>query len=182
MALGEELLVNCTLLLCRGWVSPMDLVSVTTASGRRHFSCLSVAWGFVADVDIESERFRGVGAARFSVGTLLCLASLRRYRGRLSYLPAPPARGAGGGAGGGAGCSHSKPALRRSVTATGEGSSPTPGHAPLGRALSEDGLWRSPPDSPAPPCEGFSFEAASMPELEEEEEEGEGAGARGPSA
>lgn len=45
----------------------MDLVSVTTSpapshngrtSGpRRLFSFLSVAWGFVSDVDIESERY-----------------------------------------------------------------------------------------------------------------------------
>lgn len=43
----------------------MDLVSVTTspassnsrtAAPRRLFSFLSVAWGFVSDVDIESER------------------------------------------------------------------------------------------------------------------------------
>ena len=48
----------------------MDLVSVTTSPGpahngrtaspRRLFSFLSVAWGFVSDVDIESERFVGV--------------------------------------------------------------------------------------------------------------------------
>lgn len=45
----------------------MDLVSVTTspapsnnshpAAPRRVFSFLSVAWGFVSDVDIESERW-----------------------------------------------------------------------------------------------------------------------------
>lgn len=45
----------------------MDLVSVTTspapsnsnhaAGPRRLFSFLSVAWGFVSDVDIESERW-----------------------------------------------------------------------------------------------------------------------------
>lgn len=42
----------------------MDIVSVTTSpppnshseAPRRLFSFLSVAWGFVSDVDIESER------------------------------------------------------------------------------------------------------------------------------
>ncbi|XP_078392681.1 sphingosine kinase 2-like [Cetorhinus maximus] len=161
MALGEELLVNCTLLLCRGLASPMDLVSVTTASGRRHFSFLSVAWGFVADVDIESEKYRGVGSARFSVGTLVCLASLRRYRGRLSYLPA-------GG--------RPKRALCRSITT--QANSPAPAQLPpLGRASSETGLWRgAPADSPSPfaACEGFSFEGASLPPEGEEEDEVEG--------
>jgi len=66
MCLREQLLLNCCFLLCRGGVRPMDLVSVTTSPGpshngrsagpRRLFSFLSVAWGFVSDVDIESER------------------------------------------------------------------------------------------------------------------------------
>lgn len=80
----------------------MDLVSVTTSpsppsassnqngrpsSPKRLYSFLSVAWGFVSDVDIESERYRGLGSARFTLGTLVRLASLRSYKGRLSFLP-----------------------------------------------------------------------------------------------
>uniref|UniRef100_A0A3Q2XIT0 Sphingosine kinase 2 n=2 Tax=Hippocampus comes TaxID=109280 RepID=A0A3Q2XIT0_HIPCM len=99
MCLREPLLLNCCFLLCRGGVRPMDLVSVTTsppisnnsraapAVPRRLFSFLSVAWGFVSDVDIESERYRGLGSARFTLGTLVRIASLRSYKGRLSYLP-----------------------------------------------------------------------------------------------
>nr|XP_021322621.1 sphingosine kinase 2 [Danio rerio] len=102
MCLREPLLLNCCFLLCRGGVKPLDLVSVTTSpcassstsnqnghppAPRRLFSFLSVAWGFVSDVDIESERYRGLGSARFTLGTLVRLASLRSYKGRLSYLP-----------------------------------------------------------------------------------------------
>ncbi|KAF0045463.1 hypothetical protein F2P81_001992 [Scophthalmus maximus] len=97
MCLREPLLLNCCFLLCRGGVRPMDLVSVTTspapsnnsrtAAPKRLFSFLSVAWGFVSDVDIESERYRGLGSARFTLGTLVRIASLRSYKGRLSYLP-----------------------------------------------------------------------------------------------
>ncbi|XP_063798812.1 sphingosine kinase 2 [Pseudophryne corroboree] len=87
-AMGSELLLNCILLLCRGTVMPMDLVSVTTCSGARSFSFLSIAWGFISDVDIESEKYRHMGSARFTVGTMVRVASLRTYRGRLSYLPA----------------------------------------------------------------------------------------------
>ncbi|MEE6483158.1 hypothetical protein FKM82_013450 [Ascaphus truei] len=86
-AMGSELLLNCILLLCRGTVVPMDLVSVTSCSGIRSFSFLSVAWGFISDVDIESEKYRHMGSARFTVGTMVRVASLRTYRGRLSYLP-----------------------------------------------------------------------------------------------
>ncbi|XP_019732268.1 sphingosine kinase 1 isoform X2 [Hippocampus comes] len=84
---SEELLVSCGFLLCKGVVSRMDLVSVHLFSGTRLFSFLSLAWGFVADVDIESEKYRHVGAARFTVGTLVRLASLRVYKGKLAYLP-----------------------------------------------------------------------------------------------
>lgn len=86
--MGEDLLLSCCFLLCKGLVRPLDIVSVRLSSGPRLFSFLSLAWGFVADVDIESEKFRQVGAMRFLVGTLLRLASLRTYQGRLAFLPA----------------------------------------------------------------------------------------------
>ncbi|KAJ8283842.1 hypothetical protein COCON_G00026920 [Conger conger] len=89
--LSEELLLSCGFLLCKGLVSQMDLVSINTSSNQRLFSFLSLAWGFVADVDIESEKYRYVGAARFTVGTLVRLACLRVYQGRLAYLPAEEA-------------------------------------------------------------------------------------------
>ncbi|XP_076027162.1 sphingosine kinase 1-like [Genypterus blacodes] len=85
---GVELLISCGFLLCQGLVSRMDLVSIHLPSGARIFSFLSLAWGFVADVDVESEKYRHVGAARFTVGTLVRLASLRVYKGKLAYLPA----------------------------------------------------------------------------------------------
>lgn len=109
----------------------MDLVSVTTSrpasnqngrpTQRRLFSFLSVAWGFVSDVDIESERYRGLGSARFTLGTLVRLASLRSYKGRLSYLP-PTA-----------------------VTASPD-STPPPQKRPLSRSITEglEGFCRTP--------------------------------------
>ncbi|XP_053707893.1 sphingosine kinase 2-like isoform X2 [Synchiropus splendidus] len=86
-AWNEELLLSCGFLLCKGLVGPMDLVSIHLPSRQRLFSFLSLAWGFVADVDIESEKYRHVGAIRFLMGTLVRLASLRVYQGRLAYLP-----------------------------------------------------------------------------------------------
>lgn len=86
-AWNEELLLSCGFMLCKGLVGPLDLVSIHLASRQRLFSFLSLAWGFVADVDIESEKYRHVGAIRFLMGTLVRLASLRVYQGRLSYLP-----------------------------------------------------------------------------------------------
>uniref|UniRef100_A0A3Q3L6B8 sphingosine kinase n=1 Tax=Mastacembelus armatus TaxID=205130 RepID=A0A3Q3L6B8_9TELE len=82
-----ELLLSCGFMLCKGLVVSLDLVSIHLASQQRLFSFLSLAWGFVADVDIESEKYRHVGAIRFLMGTLVRLASLRVYQGRLAYLP-----------------------------------------------------------------------------------------------
>ncbi|XP_028267098.1 sphingosine kinase 1 [Parambassis ranga] len=86
-AWNEELLLSCGFMLCKGLVSSLDLVSIHLASRQRLFSFLSLAWGFVADVDIESEKYRHVGAIRFLMGTLVRLASLRVYQGRLAFLP-----------------------------------------------------------------------------------------------
>lgn len=61
------------------------------AWGIRRWSFLSLEWGLPADLDLESERLRCLGAARFDVYALLRVASLRRYHGRFSYVPAPPA-------------------------------------------------------------------------------------------
>lgn len=84
---SEELLISCGFILCKCLVSRLDLTSVCMASSQRLLSFLSLAWGFVTDVDIEIEKYRHVGAARFTVGTLIRLASLRVYRGKLAYLP-----------------------------------------------------------------------------------------------
>lgn len=84
---NEDLLINCTLLLCCRQLSPMNLLSLHTASGRQLYSVLSLSWGFVADVDLESEKYRSLGEIRFTVGTFFRLASLRIYQGQLAYLP-----------------------------------------------------------------------------------------------
>uniref|UniRef100_A0A3Q3DHE1 sphingosine kinase n=1 Tax=Hippocampus comes TaxID=109280 RepID=A0A3Q3DHE1_HIPCM len=89
-AWNEELLLSCGFMLCKGLVGSLDLVSIHLASKQRIFSFLSLAWGFVADVDIESEKYRHVGAIRFLMGTLVRLATLRVYQGRLAYLPLIP--------------------------------------------------------------------------------------------
>ncbi|KAM5125652.1 LOW QUALITY PROTEIN: sphingosine kinase 1-like [Mantella aurantiaca] len=84
---GIKLLTNCAFILCKGQPLPLDIVSLTTSPGRRIFSFLSVAWGLISDVDIESEKYRFMGYARFSIGTFVRLTALRTYSGRLSFLP-----------------------------------------------------------------------------------------------
>ncbi|KAB5584634.1 hypothetical protein PHYPO_G00109760 [Pangasianodon hypophthalmus] len=118
---GEELLVSCGFMLCKGLVSHMDLTSVCMASSPRLFSFLSLAWGFVADVDIESEKYRHVGAARFTMGTLVRLASLRVYKGKLAYLPAEE--------------SQSTPSQAQSTVSFTDGSNSSSVHSHMSRNL-----------------------------------------------
>lgn len=40
---------------------PFDLAVVDLCDGQRVFSFLSIAWGVVADVDYESEKYRCLG-------------------------------------------------------------------------------------------------------------------------
>lgn len=45
-------------------------------------------WGIIADVDIESEKYRWMGSARFTVATIPRILNPRMYPGKLLYLPA----------------------------------------------------------------------------------------------
>lgn len=64
----------------------MDLVRVETTS-QIMFSFLSVGWGLISDIDIESEKLRMLGGQRFTVWSLARLIGLRSYAGKLWYLP-----------------------------------------------------------------------------------------------
>lgn len=67
-------------------VTTMDLVRVENTS-QIMFSFLSVGWGLLSDIDIESERLRVLGGQRFTVWSLARLIGLRDYGGKLWYLP-----------------------------------------------------------------------------------------------
>ena len=51
------------------------------------FAFLSLTWGIISDIDIESERFRMLGNARFTAGAVSRILTLRIYGGKLSFLP-----------------------------------------------------------------------------------------------
>ncbi|KAF5269962.1 hypothetical protein FQR65_LT05761 [Abscondita terminalis] len=65
----------------------MDLVRVETTS-QIMFSFLSVGWGILSDIDIESEILRVIGEPRFALWSLARLIGLRSYNGKVYYLPA----------------------------------------------------------------------------------------------
>nr|KAI8766953.1 sphingosine kinase 2-like isoform X2 [Biomphalaria glabrata] len=88
-AAGEPLdpmVLHSTFILAKHRVVPMDLVIVQIPN-HSIFSFLSVTWGIMADIDYESERYRNLGEARFTLGAIKRIVSLRTYRGRISFLP-----------------------------------------------------------------------------------------------
>ena len=78
--------------IIRGNLMDLDICSVITPT-EKLYAFLSVTWGLVSDVDIESERYRFLGERRFLIGTVARIIGLRKYRGRLSYLPADDING-----------------------------------------------------------------------------------------
>lgn len=84
----------------------MDLVAYQLSDNRVVHSFLSFEWAIIADVDLESEKYRFLGGMRFALGAVKRIMSklssfyklkkynyfknleLRVYRGRFSFLPA----------------------------------------------------------------------------------------------
>uniref|UniRef100_A0A7R9UFA7 DAGKc domain-containing protein n=1 Tax=Pinguiococcus pyrenoidosus TaxID=172671 RepID=A0A7R9UFA7_9STRA len=60
--------------------APLDL-EASVVEKKRKLGFLSLTWGLISDIDIESERCRCVGEARFTLYPLYCVARLRPYEG-----------------------------------------------------------------------------------------------------
>ena len=65
---------------------PLDLVTYQLANNKFVHSFLEFEWAIVADIDLESEKYRFLGGLRFTVGAIKRIINLRLYRGRLSFL------------------------------------------------------------------------------------------------
>ncbi|KAH3871345.1 hypothetical protein DPMN_034543, partial [Dreissena polymorpha] len=62
--------LHSTFILVKHKVIPMDLVMIEQPK-TKIFSFLSVCWGLLADIDFESEKFRAIGEARFTLQAIL---------------------------------------------------------------------------------------------------------------
>nr|XP_018901171.1 PREDICTED: sphingosine kinase 2-like [Bemisia tabaci] len=80
----NPVLVSSLNILC-GIKAPLDLMRFESKS-KTVFSFLSVGWGLIADIDIESERLRVLGSPRFTIWSLARIIGLRKNEGRLSFL------------------------------------------------------------------------------------------------
>ena len=74
-------------IIVRGGLTQADLATVEMKNSTKTYMSLLSCWGFVADLDIESEWLRSLGETRFVLGGLKAIIQRRRYQGRLSYLP-----------------------------------------------------------------------------------------------
>ncbi|XP_037484559.1 sphingosine kinase 1-like [Triticum dicoccoides] len=85
---------NAVFAIIRGHRRALDVTSVVQGK-TRFFSVMMLTWGLVADIDIESEKFRWMGSARIDFYSLLRAVNLRRYNGRILFVPAPGYEGFG---------------------------------------------------------------------------------------
>lgn len=65
-----------------------DLVKITYGRDSTIWSFLSIGWGLLSDIDIDSEWLRRLGEIRFTVYGLLRSLTSSSYRGRLSFKKA----------------------------------------------------------------------------------------------
>lgn len=73
--------------ILRGQVKPLDLFKLIRDSAATRLGFLSLGYGLIADVDIESEPLRPVGDLRFVIWALIKMVNPKKYRAKLSYLP-----------------------------------------------------------------------------------------------
>ncbi|CAD5217863.1 unnamed protein product [Bursaphelenchus xylophilus] len=85
---AKQLLETATESLVYKWAISVPVTLMHCRVGSREFGAfLSVGWGLMGDIDIESESLRPIcGGQRFVFGALWRVASLRKYRARLSFL------------------------------------------------------------------------------------------------
>ncbi|XP_051128912.1 sphingosine kinase 1-like isoform X2 [Andrographis paniculata] len=79
---------NATLSIIRGNKRSLDVATISQGD-TKFFSILMLAWGLVADIDIESEKYRWMGSARIDFYALRRILGLRKYNGTILFVPAP---------------------------------------------------------------------------------------------
>lgn len=85
---------NATFAIIRGHKRPLD-VAIVAQGQVKSFSILMLTWGLIADIDIESEKYRWMGSMRLDFYTFVRLFHLRHYSGSVSFVPAPGYEGYG---------------------------------------------------------------------------------------
>ena len=72
---------KCASICIKGNRSPLDINEISFADGSVIYSFLSISWGYIAEVDIESDYFRCCGIIRYYLYGVWKFIRLRRYFG-----------------------------------------------------------------------------------------------------
>ncbi|MEM8827974.1 MAG: diacylglycerol kinase family protein [Cyanobacteria bacterium P01_G01_bin.19] len=80
--------LSAAFLISKGKQQNLDL-AIVKQNSQKYYSFLSLAWGLISDVDIESERLKFLGSLRFDLYALLLICMLRTYKGKFSFIPHP---------------------------------------------------------------------------------------------
>ncbi|ORX90341.1 hypothetical protein K493DRAFT_318044 [Basidiobolus meristosporus CBS 931.73] len=87
MSVGTPSPELSTVNMITGSTRPFDIMVTKLADDSIRHSFVMATWGYVADVDIESEKLRWAGPARLTIYALLRLLNLRSYEGKIHYIP-----------------------------------------------------------------------------------------------
>ena len=78
--------ISAAFIIAKGKTRSLDLIKIQQ-NNSHYYSFLSLSWGLISDVDIESEKLRYLGSLRNDLYALMRIAFLRTYKGRFSYIP-----------------------------------------------------------------------------------------------
>lgn len=82
---------DAALCVVKGFTRPLDVFSVfqnNEGVRQRYYCILSITWAIIADLDIGTEDLRWMGGARFTYGALRNIMKKKKYRAKISFLPA----------------------------------------------------------------------------------------------
>lgn len=87
----EEAIKLCCEQIIKNKTCSTDLVKVTFTDSERPpiWSFLSIGWGLMANIDVESDWLRSIGELRFTIYGVIKSLTNSSYKGRLSYKVAP---------------------------------------------------------------------------------------------
>ena len=77
---------TCAYIIAKGETKMFDVMEIESASNpNKIYSFLSIAWGIMADLDLESEKIRYIGSARFTIYGTYFIACQRNYYGTIYF-------------------------------------------------------------------------------------------------
>ena len=78
--------ISAAFIIAKGKKKPIDIIQIKQDENS-FYSLLSIAWGLVSEIDIESDRLRYLGSLKTDIYFLTKLFNLPSYRGKFSFLP-----------------------------------------------------------------------------------------------